>query len=103
MEGDLKIIDQATPLYGNIDKKIVRTSIADSWVVFQRLCIPPEAPPQQSIEMRRAYYAGIAWVFDVLSEGLDEDVEATDGDLTYMEKLYKELEVFAKDLQEGRT
>jgi hypothetical protein len=78
-----------------------RRSLSEEWSEFARLVIPDGASAMQVTEMRRAWYAGAASIFDLISGGLDEDHEPTDLDVAYLESLHQELKGFARDLQRG--
>jgi hypothetical protein len=63
----------------------------------------PEVSRVQYTETRRAFYAGIATLFDKLEKlvtpGTDEPTEA---DMALMWRINDELAAYVKDLQRGR-
>jgi hypothetical protein len=80
-----------------------RRSLADEWNDFDRLIVPRDAPEVQRIEMRRAFYAGAATMFSLISGGLDSDKEPTDLDVAYLETLNQELMEFGRLIGEGKV
>lgn len=78
-----------------------RRALADEWSDFERQCIPEGAPTMQVVEMKRAWYAGAATLFSLVSGGLDADHEPTDLDVAYLDSLHQELKVFANRLVVG--
>jgi hypothetical protein len=80
-----------------------RRSLADEWAEFSRLIVPRNAPEVQRVEMRRAWYAGAAAMFGLMTGGLDADHEPTDLDVAYVESLSEEIETFSRDLARGKA
>lgn len=75
--------------------------LAAKWKKFRLLCIPPEAPAIQVIEMRRAFYAGAESLKRVMLDGVSDEEEMTNEDLTLMFSIEEELQQFATDVQNG--
>lgn len=84
---------------------IPHETIAHAWTEFQRQCIPIKAPPIQQIEMRRAFYSGVIWLFGSLNQNMDmsDPKEPTEQDMEYMNGLQQEMEQFIKDLNAGHV
>lgn len=80
-----------------------RRALADEWAEFAKAVIPALAGPTQRSEMRRAWYAGAAAMFGLMTGGLDADSEPTDLDVAYVESLSQELTTFSRDLARGRA
>jgi len=79
--------------------------IEAGWVALRLEVIADNAPPMQLTEMRLAYMAGAQHLFSSIMNVLDSGTEWTDADLTRMNSIEKELEVFRAelDLWVGRT
>ena len=80
-----------------------RRALADEWTEFERAVMPKGAPTVQRVEMRRAWYAGAAMMFALMTGGLDEDHEPTDLDVAYLSSLHRELAAFSDDLGRGKA
>jgi hypothetical protein len=80
-----------------------RRTLYDEWFEFARQCIPEQAPEVQRVEMRRAFYAGAAVLFSLVTGGLDADKEPTDLDVAYLESLNQELKLYSQDLSDGKA
>lgn len=79
-----------------------RVTLAQEWDQFARTLLA-HAGIVQRVEMRRAFYAGAASMFTLLTGGLDADHEPTALDLAYVESLNQETVAFARDIAEGRA
>ena len=80
-----------------------RRSLADEWREFERAVMPKGAPQVQRVEMRRAWYAGAAMMFSLMTGGLDADSEPTDLDVAYLSSLHREIAAFSDDLGRGKA
>lgn len=80
-----------------------RCSLAQEWDQFARNILPPNASEVQRVETRRAFYAGAATMFGLMTGGLDADHEPTDLDVAYVESLNQEIAAFSRDLAEGNA
>ena len=69
------------------------------WVAMRINCVPHNAPAWQLHDMRMAYMAGAQHLFASIMTILDDGVEETEADLTRMDLIAKELEVFAEELK----
>jgi hypothetical protein len=77
-------------------------SIAESWTSFNREVLDEiDACEVQRQEMRRAFYAGALGFFDVLTNGLDPNTEATEADETHLDAMVKELMDFGAAVLAG--
>jgi len=83
--------------------RVNRKTLFEEWFAFAAAVIPEQATDVQRREMRRAWYAGAATLFSIITSGLDPDAESTEADLAYLDSLNKELEKFAIDVGEGRA
>lgn len=80
-----------------------RRTLADEWAEFSRAVMPKDAPEMQRVEMRRAWYAGAAAMFGLMTGGLDADHEPTDLDVAYVESLAQEIEAFSREIARGKA
>ena len=80
-----------------------RRGLSDEWESYARDILPTAAPDVQKIETRRAFYAGAAAMFGLLTGGLDADSEPTELDVAFVESLSQEIAAFGRDLAEGRA
>lgn len=79
-----------------------RRTLADTYREFSGV-LPKGASEIQRVEMRRAWYAGAAGMFDLMTGGLDADHEPTELDISYVESLFQELQQFARQLEQGKA
>lgn len=80
-----------------------RRVLTDEWEHYARAILPAGAPDVQKVETRRAFYAGAAALFTLMTGGLDEDSEPTELDIAFVEVLSQELAAFGRDLAAGRA
>jgi hypothetical protein len=76
--------------------------IEAGWVGLRIAAIPLDAPAIQLEEMRNAFFAGAQHLFSSIMTILDEGEEPTEGDLTRMDKIEKELKGFILDFSKRR-
>lgn len=62
-----------------------------------------QLPPDQTREMRRAFYAGAQGLFHEIVNGLDPGEDATEADLARMSAISDELSAFARAVESGRA
>lgn len=76
-------------------------AIADGWDWLRLSALPPDAPPEQIREMRRAFYAGVRWIMTVI---VDEIANRPDreGELLLTD-LELELSRFGRDVERGKA
>ena len=67
--------------------------IDETFKIFQR-SVFPGAPPDQVAALRTTFFAGAQEVFVLLTAGVDEGDEITDGDMAFMQGWAEELERF---------
>jgi hypothetical protein len=79
-----------------------RRTLHNMWIGFAE-ALPHDAPVQQRIDMRRAFYAGAASLFDLMAHCLDPEEEPTERDLDYVSSLKKELDDFTESLARGQA
>jgi hypothetical protein len=74
--------------------------IEAGWVAYRVMVLPPNAPAIQIDECRLAYMAGAQYLFFSILTILDPGEDPTDADLNKMDLINKELQTFAKDLEQ---
>src|SRR5512142_1070958 len=72
------------------DGKLIETG----FMSFQKFCIPPDAPHQQIVMMRMAFFAGAQHLFGSIMSVLDPEIEPTEEDLKVMDSINAELAKF---------
>ncbi len=80
-----------------------RLLMAEQWDTFARLVVPRDAPAVQKQEMRRAFYAGGQSILHSIMLALSADADPTEGDVTMMGDLERELSDFAEAVKAGRA
>lgn len=68
------------------------------WLVMRMSVIPHDAPETQIKEMRKAYFMGADHLFASVMTLLDPGKEPTPKDLRTMDKIWKELQEFRKQV-----
>lgn len=74
--------------------------IGELWESYRQV-LPRTASATQVIETRRAFYAGAQGLFHSILTMLEPGEDATDGDLSKMDAIQKELHDFAKLIESG--
>lgn len=78
-------------------------TLAEDWTTFSRKILDPiHASVVQRTEMRRAFYAGAASMFELFMQVTPDHVSEDQG-VDLLNRLTAELEQFGKDLQVGRA
>lgn len=72
--------------------------IEQAWRDFSSAAIARDAPPIQLAEMRKAFYAGAAMIFEAIVHGLDPEREPTEADMQRMNRISAAVEHFAGEL-----
>lgn len=67
--------------------------IDETFKIFQRMVFPG-APPDQVSALRTTFFAGAQEIFVLMTAGVDEGDDITDGDMKFMEGWAEELERF---------
>jgi hypothetical protein len=75
-------------------------TIFDKWAGFEAIVIPQDAPPIQTQEMRRAFYAGAASMLGLLYDISDEGVSDEAGS-AMMEGWRDECDLFIQQVNKG--
>jgi hypothetical protein len=71
--------------------------VAHHWNVFSRTVLPRDVSPVQFVEMRKAFYAGVAYLLDdVIAIANSDDDDDTGA--RQLAAVREELESFARDL-----
>ena len=78
-------------------------TLADQWTEFSKEFVPANAPPVQTQECRRAFYAGAAAFFSTIYHSMDEGAEATDADVTKLAAMHRELIDFGLLVGDGKA
>ena len=79
--------------------------IENQWRAFWKMVAPADAdaPEVQRVEMRRAFFAGVACIFKVANDMDERTEEPTEEDLQLMKEISDELAAYVIDLQNGRA
>jgi hypothetical protein len=80
-----------------------RKTVAEQWDEFELLTGVFRTSSIQRSEMRRAFYAGAASIFDAMIMSLDPGQEATEADLQYLTDLTNEMTNFGRDIAAGKA
>jgi hypothetical protein len=83
----------------------VAKRILSEWNNYVARVMPRNAPPVQTQETRRAFYAGASSLLAIILIGLDAgpDDEPTPGDMNMMNEIQQELREFSQDVEHGRA
>lgn len=73
----------------------------EQWETYQSAVIPPEAPPVQLKESRRAFYAGAQALLGVVLNMLSPGLDVADEDVAKMTELDLELREFVEQIKRG--
>ena len=72
--------------------------IAKAWQAYDALLLPNDAGRIQRTETRKAFFAGAAVLFHVVTSAMDQgDEEPTEADLALMDSLDRELREFGQE------
>lgn len=69
-----------------------RKYIAEQWELFERLCVPKLAPPEQRRDIRDAFYSGAFSIFQTITSEVSNENDSTPEDERLMACLDRELE-----------
>lgn len=78
--------------------KVVETA----WLDYRTKIIPPNAPPIQVSESKKAFYAGAGTLLDSIMNILGPGQEPTESDLLIMDGIAEELRQYVRDVAAGR-
>jgi hypothetical protein len=78
------------------------TTIADDWTRFAASVLPPNVSDIQRSEMRRAFYGGVAVMFDHAYRLGDPDGSEADA-VAMLERIRAEIQLFSRLVAEGRA
>ena len=76
---------------------------AGGWESFRAAVVPPDAGLIQRREMRRAFYAGVWHLFNIVRRGGEDDAITEDDLFVILERIKAECEQFNRDVQRGRA
>lgn len=80
-----------------------KTGIIEAeWETYRRMTIPPDAPPIQLIEMRRAFYFGANALMHI-NQCIGEPDISEDAGLSILSSIRAELDAFLTAIQEDRA
>lgn len=81
-----------------------RGILAREWAAFARAVLDPiNAPQMQRQEMRRAWYAGAATLFDVMTNLAGPGEEDDEVGAARVEQVHQELRRYARALMSGQA
>ncbi len=75
-----------------------RKPIEHGWEGFAAAVLPANASDVQRIEMRKAFFAGAAYLFTLQMQGVSDGDDVTSGDEQFMRRIDEELRAFGKEL-----
>ena len=78
-------------------------TIIDGWNAYTVVVIPPTAGPHQRRQMRRAFYAGVAWLLGICGEISEIDAIDEQSGARMLSKIAAELEDYSDDVAGGRA
>lgn len=76
--------------------------IEKGWLTLAEHALPANASKTQRQEMRRAFYAGAALLFENLTKAVGPDDVSEDAGLDIMQAVDDEIRAFFKDVEGGR-
>lgn len=79
----------------------IEKTIADNWRSYHRRVLPPDAGPIQVRETRRAFYAGAAMMFGMVSKVGDDDRSEAES-MEVMDRIWAEIQGIGQLLGEGK-
>jgi hypothetical protein len=77
--------------------------IAAQWEAFAKEVLPPDVWPIQTQEMRRAFYAGVVALQNIMLTQVSPGDDVTPADEALMRELDAEVSAFFDDVQAGRA
>lgn len=77
--------------------------IENQWRGFAKAIGIDDAPEVQRVEMRRAFFAGVACIFKIAHEVDDGTEEPTEADMQLMREIDAELKAYVVELKNGRA
>jgi hypothetical protein len=84
------------------NREPMRVTVRDAWDSYVAGVMPPDAPPDQIRECRRAFYAGF-WAMLNINIGIGEDGVTEAMGVFVLESLVRECRAFNADVQQGRA
>lgn len=73
--------------------------LEEAWNSYVAQCIPPDAPPVQIDETRKAFYGGALSLLAEMLGGLSEGPDAEEADVSLVEDLQAELDEFGEEMR----
>lgn len=74
-----------------------------AWRSYREDVLPNDAPSNQQIECRRAFYAGAQSLFEAIMMNLGPGEEPTEAEIAMMDEVHEELQQFARDVLAGKA
>lgn len=97
--------EQQRKLHDDIAKKLTDEGklVEVGWLTMRYFVLPPDCPPVQVSEMRKAFFMGAQHLFASIMAILEPGAEPTDKDLDRMTLIHNELEAFRKEVTSFHT
>jgi hypothetical protein len=73
--------------------------ILEGWNGYRRDVLPPTAGPVQLDETRRAFYAGVGWLYGSIMRLLEPGQDATANDVQLLADINRELGDFLEEMK----
>lgn len=68
-----------------------------AWLTYQRDVIPKDAPTVQYEECRRAFYAGAAALFGLVTQ-VGEDAVSEEAGAAFLDQINQELQAYGREM-----
>lgn len=72
--------------------------VALTWEAYRKLCIRRELTETEEAELRQAFFAGSATLYEGIIRGLSDGPGESLDDLAFMERIHHELREFGHEL-----
>jgi hypothetical protein len=97
--------DQQRKVLDEISRKLTDDGklIEVGWRAMHLLVLPPNSPPVQVDEMRKAFFMGAQHLFASITSIMEEGVEPTEKDFDRMTLIHNELEAFRMEVTNVHT
>lgn len=92
--------EQQRKIHDAVAKKLTDEGrlIEAGWQLMVFFTLPPDAPPLQVSEMRKAFFMGAQHLYAALNCIMDPGQEPTDADMNRMSLIHTELEAFRMEV-----
>jgi hypothetical protein len=75
-----------------------RQHVLEAWNSYRKIVMAADAPRIQVVEIRRAFYAGIVAVINLIDTGISDGPGITPEDLDFMTAIRQELREYGKQI-----